>query len=188
MGSYWRRKGTGQADSILRKKEISVLHFQWTLHYVPGSHGIMYPQPNWPPRLINTRFHTKISCCQRECTNSLHSGYLCNFHGTHWLQCITLCTFWLCIMAVTMHLPLTLSRLGLRKLGMWAWTLKVYTPIHICGCTLKVYKVFIEVGQCSWLKRKLCLGPAGVINYTPLSTLSCWVSLFPRVFGYNNVS
>ena len=38
--------------------------------------------------------------------------------------------------------------------------------------TLKVYKVFIKVSQGSWLKRKLCLGPVGVINCTPLSALS----------------
>ena len=32
----------------------------------------------------------------------------------------------------------------------------------------------------SLAKRRLCLGPAGVINCTPLSTLSFWVSLFPE--------
>ena len=37
---------------------------------------------------------------------------------------------------------------------------------------LKVYKVLKKVGWCPWLKRKLCLGPAGVINCTPLSTMS----------------
>ena len=52
--------------------------------------------------------------------------------------------------------------------------------------TLKVYKVFIKVSQGSWLKRKLCLGPALVIiNCSPLSTLFFCVSLFPRAFGYN---
>ena len=35
--------------------------------------------------------------------------------------------------------------------------------------TFKVYKVFTKVGQA---KRRLCLGPAGVINCTPLSALS----------------
>ena len=34
-------------------------------------------------------------------------------------------------------------------------------------------------------KRRLCLGPAGVINCTPLSPLSFWVSLFPGKHGYN---
>ena len=37
---------------------------------------------------------------------------------------------------------------------------------------LKVYKVFTKVGKSPWLKRKLCLRPAGIINCTPLSTLS----------------
>ena len=38
--------------------------------------------------------------------------------------------------------------------------------------TRKVYKVFTKVGRGPWLKRKVCLGPMGVINCTPLSTLS----------------
>ena len=38
--------------------------------------------------------------------------------------------------------------------------------------TLKVSKVFTKVGRESWLKRKLCLGPAGAINCPPLPTLS----------------
>ena len=80
-------------------------------------------------------------------------------------------------MAVTwLYLPWTFSRLGLRNLGMWAW-----------ACSLKVYKVFTKVSQCPWLKRKLCLGPTSVINCIPQSTLSFWVNLFPRVFGYNRV-
>ena len=36
-------------------------------------------------------------------------------------------------------------------------------------------------------KRRLCLGPAGVINCTPLSALSFSVSLFPGMRGYNKV-
>ena len=35
-------------------------------------------------------------------------------------------------------------------------------------------------------KRRLSLGPAGVINCTPPCTLSFWVSLFPRMRGYNS--
>ena len=49
------------------------LHFQWTLDYVPGSHGVTYLGPSWPPGLINTRFHTKISCCWKESNNPLCS-------------------------------------------------------------------------------------------------------------------
>ena len=37
----------------------------------------------------------------------------------------------------------------------------------------------------SLAKRRLCPGPAGVINYTPLSALPFWVSLFPGTCGYN---
>ena len=35
-------------------------------------------------------------------------------------------------------------------------------------------------------KRRLCIGPAGVVNCTPLSALSFWMSLFPGMCGYNN--
>ena len=51
--------------------------------------------------------------------------------------------------------------------------------------TLKVYKVFTTVSQGPWLRGD-CLGPNGVINCTPLSALSFWVSLFPGTRGYNN--
>ena len=105
-------------------------------------------------------------------------NHLCNLYGTHWcrLQSTTHWPFWLWIMAITwLYLSLTFSRLGLRNLGMGAW-----------ACTLKVYKVFTKVSRGPWLKRKLFLRPAGVIkNCTPLSTLSFWLSLFPRAFGYN---
>ena len=55
------------------EKEENFLHFQWALDYVPSSMGITYLRLNWPPVLINTRFHTKISCCQKECNNPLHT-------------------------------------------------------------------------------------------------------------------
>ena len=38
----------------------------------------------------------------------------------------------------------------------------------------------------SLAKRRLCLGPAGVINWSPLSALSFGVSLFLGMRGYNN--
>ena len=104
-------------------------------------------------------------------------NHLCNLYGTHWcrLQCITSWPFWFWIMAVTwLYFPLTFSRLGLKNLGMGAWT-----------CTVKVYKGFTKVGWSPWLKRKLYLGPASVINCTPLSVLS-WVCLLPGVFGYKD--
>ena len=40
----------------------------------------------------------------------------------------------------------------------------------------------------SLAKRRLCLGPTGVINCTPASALSFWVSLFPGKHGYNNIN
>ena len=35
--------------------------------------GIRCLWPNWPPRLTNMRYHTKISHCQKECNNPLCS-------------------------------------------------------------------------------------------------------------------
>ena len=78
-------------------------------------------------------------------------------------------------MTVTwLYLPLTFCRVGLRNLGMWT-----------CARTLRVYKVFTKIGRGPWLKRKLCLRPAIVIKCTLLSTLSFWMTLLPRAFGYN---
>ena len=46
-------------------------------------------------------------------------------------------------------------------------------------------KDFHKCWSGSLAKRRLCLGPAGVINCTPLSALSFGVSLFPGKRGYN---
>ena len=47
-------------------------------------------------------------------------------------------------------------------------------------------KDFHKCWSGSLAKRRLCLGPAGVINCTSQSALSFWVSLFPRTCGYNS--
>ena len=49
-------------------------------------------------------------------------------------------------------------------------------------------KDFHKCWSGSLAKRRLCLGPAGVINCTPLSALSFSVSLFPRTRGCNTVT
>ena len=46
-------------------------------------------------------------------------------------------------------------------------------------------KDFHKCWSGSLAKKRLCLGPAGVINCTPLSALSFEVSLFPGTRGYN---
>ena len=123
-GGEWGRKGTGWADSILKKKETPSCTFSELGTMCLVAMGITYLWPNRPPRLINTRFHTKNSHCQKESNNPKRSQSPCNLYGTHWcrLQCITSWPFWLWIMAVIwLYLPLTLSRLGSRNLGMWAW-------------------------------------------------------------------
>ena len=167
--------------SCLRLEEEgnSISHFQWALDYVPSSHGDNIPtaeltsqtRPDPMPRFPIAKKNVIIPCVV---------NHLCYLHGTHWcrLQCTISWPFWLGIMAVTwLYLPLPLSRLGLRNLEMWAWAVS----------TLKVYKVFTRVSRGpSLAKRRLCLGPAGVINCTPLLALSFWVSLFPRTHGYNS--
>ena len=54
---------------------------------------------------------------------------------------------------------------------------------YTCGI-----KYFYKCWSGSLATRRLCLGPAGVINCTPLSAASFWVSLFPRTRGYNNTT
>ena len=46
-------------------------------------------------------------------------------------------------------------------------------------------KDFHKCRSGSLATRRLCLGPTCVIDFTPLSALSFWVSLFPRMRGYN---
>ena len=60
----------------------------------------------------------------------------------------------------------------------------VYVSLKGIGVVgLDTYTWGIKDFHRCWLgslaKRRLCLGPAGVINCTPLSALSFWVSLFP---------
>ena len=63
----------------------------------------------------------------------------------------------------------SLKGIGMVGLDMYTWDIKDF---HKCW-------------PGSLAKRRLCLGPAGVINCTPLSALSFWVTLFPRKRGYN---
>ena len=48
-------------------------------------------------------------------------------------------------------------------------------------------KDFHKCWSGSLAKRRLCLGPASVINCTSQSALSFWVSLFPRKRGYKSI-
>ena len=63
--------------------------------------------------------------------------------------------------------------------GIWGGGLDTYT---------RGIKDFHKCWMGSLAKRRLCLGPAGVINCTPLSALSFWVSLFPGKRGYNSIT
>ena len=68
----YRLRRTGWADSILKMKETPsyIPSELWTMFLV--AMGITY-QPNWPPRLIKTRFYPKISRHQKECDHPLCS-------------------------------------------------------------------------------------------------------------------
>ena len=72
LNCYWGRKWTGRDDSVLKKKETPSRTFSelWTMGLV--TLGITYLRLNWPLGLINNRFHTKISHCQKECSNPLY--------------------------------------------------------------------------------------------------------------------
>ena len=123
----WGRKGTGWADSILKKKETPSCTFceLWTMLLV--ALGITYLWQNWPPRLIKPDSRPRFPVSKKNVIIPYIVNHLFNLCGTHWgrLQCITSWPFWLWIMAVTwLYLPLTLFRLGLRNLGMWAWAVR----------------------------------------------------------------
>ena len=69
----------------------------------------------------------------------------------------------------------------------------VYVSLKGIGVVgLDTYTWGIKDFHKCWLgslaKRRLCLGPASITNYTPLSALSLWVSLFPRERGYNSLT
>ena len=78
-------------------------HFQWTLDYVPGSHGDNTPtteQASWTDK------HNSIPRFPISRKNAIIPyavNHLCNLYGTHWyrLQHITSWCFWLWVMAVT---------------------------------------------------------------------------------------
>ena len=64
----------------------------------------------------------------------------------------------------------SLKEIGVVDLDMYTWGIKDF---HKCWSG-------------SLAKRRFCLGPASVINCTPISALSFWVSLFPGEHGYNS--
>ena len=63
-------------------------------------------------------------------------------------------------------------------------SLKEFGVVGSDTCTWGI-KDFHKCWLGSLAKRRLCLGPADVINCTPLSALSFWVSLFRGTRGYN---
>ena len=108
----------------LEKEGNSIMHVQWALDHVPGSHGdntATAKLASWTDKHDSI---LRIPVTKNNVIILYVVNDLCNLCGTHWcrLQCITSWPFWLWIMAVTwLYLPLTFSRLGLRNLGMWAW-------------------------------------------------------------------
>ena len=126
----------------LEKEGNSIMHVQWALDHVPGSHGDNTATAKLASRTDKHDSILRIPVTKKNVIILYVVNDLCNLCGTHWcrLQCITSWPFWLWIMAVTwLYLPLTFSRLGLRNLGVWAW-----------ACTLKVYKAFIKVSWGPW--------------------------------------
>ena len=75
--------------------------------------------------------------------------------------------YWDCIYPSLVYV--SLKEFGVVGLDIYTWRIK---DLHKCWLV-------------SLAKRRLCLGPTGVINCTALSALSFWVSLFPETHGYN---
>ena len=153
----------------LEKEGNSILHFQWTLDHVPGSHGDNIPTAELPSRTALDSI-PRFPIAKKNVIIPYVVNHLCHLYGTHWcrLQYITSWPFWLWIMGVTwLHLPLTFSRLGLKNSGMGAW-----------ACTLKLCEIFTKVSRGPWLKRKLYLGPTIVKNYTHSTIHAVFLSEF----------
>ena len=167
----WRRKGKGQPESILKKKETPsyIPSELWTMCLVAME--ITYLLTSWTDKHDSI---PRFPVAKKNVIIPYVVNHLYNLYGTHWcrLQCIISWPFWLWIMAVTwLYLPLTFSRLDLRNLQMYSWA------VHLR------YIRFSQNQSGSLAKRRLCLGPASAINCTSLSGLSFWVSLFPRTRG-----
>ena len=174
----------------LVKEGNAILHSQWTLDCMPARTftelwtmcpmEITYLRLKWPPRMINTRFHIKISCLLKKCNNPLCSQS-------------PLYSLWHPLVQATMYNQLTLlimnhgCNLIVSPFNTFQARFKESGDAGLSS-TIKVYKIFTRVGRDPWLTRKLCLRPSSVTNCTPLSMLFFWVSLFPRAFGYNSNS
>ena len=78
--------------------------------------------------------------------------------------------YWDCIYPSLVYV--SLKEFGVMGLDMYTWGIKDF---HKCWSG-------------SLAKRRLCLGPTSVINGTPLSAPSFWVSLFPGTCVYNKRS
>ena len=90
----------------------------------------------------------------------------------YWLFEHIPCEWWgYCSCIYPSFVYVSLKGIGIVGLDTYTWGIKDF---HKCWTG-------------SLAKRRLCLGPTGVINCTSLSALSFWVSLFPRKRGYNKL-
>ena len=144
------RKGTGQADSILKKKETRscILNEFWTMCLV--AMGITYLWLNWPPGQINTRFHTKISRGQKEWNSPLCSQS-------------PLSSLWHPLAQAAVYSQLTLlimnqgCNLIVSPFNTFQARFKEFGNVGLSS-TLKVYKVFTKVNWGPWLRGDSALG------------------------------
>ena len=147
----WGRKGTGWTDSILKKKETPSCTFSelWTMCLVAT--WITHLRPNWPPKLINARFHTKISCCQKECDNPLCSQ---SPLWSLWPPLIQAAPYNQLMLLIMNHgCDLIVS-----PFNTFQARFKEFGDVGLSS-TLKLYKVFTKVGWGPWLRGDSALGP-----------------------------
>ena len=117
----WRRKGKGQPESILKKKETPsyIASELWTMCLVAME--ITYLLASWTDKHDSI---PRFPVAKKNIIIPYVVNHLYNLYGTHWcrLQCLISWPFWLWIMSVTwLYLPLTFSRLDLRNLQMCSW-------------------------------------------------------------------
>ena len=144
-------KGTGQADSTLKKEEIPSCTFSelWTTCLV--ALGITYLWLNWPPGLINNRFHTKVSHRRKECNNPMWSITFVIIMASIGVGC-SVNQLTLLIMNHGCNLIVSAFNTSQARF-------KEFGDVGLSS-TLMVYKVFTKVGWGPWLRGNSALGPS----------------------------
>ena len=158
---YWRRKGTGQANSILKTKENPSLTFSelWTMCLV--AMGITYLR--WTGLLdwYTPESISRVPIAKKNVLTPYVVSHLCHLYGIHWCR--------LTLLIMNRGCNLTVS-----PFNTFQARFKEFGDVDLSS-TLKVYKAFTKVSQGPWLKRKLCLRPTIHIVLNEFVSQSIWL-------------